>query len=75
MVSRAVGGSHLARVSTQWPIFFSIFSQGGAFLVGPVDEETGQFCGKNILYLYPDLKTAISGRFIGKVENHTVLLL
>jgi histone-lysine N-methyltransferase SETD7 len=37
---------------------------GGAFLVGKVDPETDTFCGKEIIYLYPDLTTAIFGRFV-----------
>ena len=32
-------------------------------MVGKVDPETEQFWGKDIIYIYPDLKTVIIGRF------------
>ncbi len=47
-------------------MFLHFFSLGGAYLVGPVDDVTDEFCGKNVIYLYPDLKTAIAGRFDSK---------
>ena len=37
---------------------------GGSFLVGELDEESGEFTGKNIIYLYPDLINGIKGRFL-----------
>ena len=36
---------------------------GGAWLYGKVDE-IGEFSGDKIAYIYPDLKTALVGRFI-----------
>ena len=36
---------------------------GGAWLYGEVDE-IGEFTGDEIAYIYPDLKTALIGRFI-----------
>ena len=46
--------------------------QGGAFLVGPVDDETEEFSGRNVLYLYPDLKSAICGRFDSKYYSNNI---
>lgn len=37
---------------------------GGSFLVGELDKESGEFTGKNIIYLYPDLINGIKGRFL-----------
>ena len=37
---------------------------GGSFLVGELDDESGEFTGKDILYLYPDLLSGIKGRFV-----------
>ena len=36
---------------------------GGAFMLGKIDPETEEFCGKNVIYIYPDCKMAICGRF------------
>ena len=36
--------------------------EGGGWLTGPLDS-SGDFTGDNIAYLYPDLTTAILGRF------------
>ncbi len=53
--------------SLKRPSLLNAFSlQGGAFLVGPVDDETEEFSGRNVFYLYPDLKSAICGRFDSK---------
>ncbi len=37
---------------------------GGAHVTGPVDAESEEFNGNNVTYVYPDLKTVISGRFV-----------
>lgn len=37
---------------------------GGAFLVGPLDQE-GKISGEECIYIYPDLKTVLCGRFKG----------
>ena len=43
---------------------------GGAWLYGEVDE-IGEFTGDGIAYIYPDLKTALIGRFInGTMVSH-----
>ena len=42
---------------------------GGAYLVGTVDSETEKINGKDVIYVYPDLQTAIQGRF---VDGHMV---
>ena len=39
------------------------FLAGGAILVGQVDRETELFSGREVIYIYPDLFTAISGRY------------
>ena len=45
---------------------------GGAWLYGEVDE-VGEFTGDEIAYIYPDLKTALIGRFInGTMVSHVL---
>ena len=39
------------------------FLAGGAILVGQVDRETELFSGRDVIYIYPDLFTAIIGRY------------
>uniref|UniRef100_A0A0K2UHP2 SET domain-containing protein n=3 Tax=Lepeophtheirus salmonis TaxID=72036 RepID=A0A0K2UHP2_LEPSM len=36
---------------------------GGGFLVGNVDEETGEFSGPDLAYIYPDFKRVLRGSF------------
>ena len=36
---------------------------GGAFLVGTLDQETEEFSGNSVIYLYPDLINGIQGQF------------
>ena len=36
---------------------------GGSYLVGKLDKESGEFTGKDVLYLYPDLISGIQGQF------------
>lgn len=45
---------------------------GGAWLYGEVDD-IGEFTGDEIAYIYPDLKTALIGRFInGTMVSHVL---
>ena len=36
-------------------------------MVGEVDPETELFSGRNIIYIYPDLLTAIIGRYVNGI--------
>lgn len=45
------------------PFLFCPYFQDGGSLVGEVNEE-GEMTGEKIAYVYPDGKTAYSGRFI-----------
>ena len=39
------------------------FLVGGALMVGQIDPETELFSGKDVIYIYPDLYTALIGRY------------
>lgn len=43
------------------------YRQGGGYLVGEVSNDTGEFTGDGLAYLYPDLATALVGEFAGGV--------
>ena len=43
--------------------------EGGGWLTGRVDSTTGSLTGDNIAFLYPDIKTALLGRFIRGVAE------
>ena len=40
------------------------WQEGGGWLTAAVDSDTGTFTGDNIAFLYPDLRTAILGRWL-----------